>query len=30
MLEKKWIEDREKLNNLEKIKGERDKFERII
>ncbi|KAK4670809.1 Dynactin, 150 kDa isoform [Podospora pseudoanserina] len=30
VLEKKRIEDREKLNNLEKIKGERDKFERII
>lgn len=30
VLEKKRIEDREKLNSLEKIKGERDKFERII
>lgn len=30
VLEKKRMEDREKLNNLEKIKGERDKFERII
>ncbi|KAJ4306698.1 Dynactin, 150 kDa isoform [Collariella sp. IMI 366227] len=30
VLEKKRMEDREKLNVLEKIKGERDKFERII
>ncbi|KAK3683926.1 dynein associated protein-domain-containing protein [Podospora appendiculata] len=30
VLEKKRMEDREKLNNLEKVKGERDKFERII
>ncbi|KAK1826324.1 dynactin subunit 1 [Podospora conica] len=30
VLEKKRIDDREKLNSLEKIKGERDKFERII
>ncbi|KXX82549.1 Dynactin subunit 1 [Madurella mycetomatis] len=30
VLEKKRIEDREKLNSLDKIKGERDKFERII
>jgi dynactin 1 len=30
VLEKKRIEDREKLNTLEKTKGERDKFERII
>jgi dynactin 1 len=30
VLEKKRIEDREKLNTLEKVKGERDKFERII
>ncbi|KAL2131466.1 hypothetical protein VTI74DRAFT_4977 [Chaetomium olivicolor] len=30
VLEKKRIEDREKLNTLDKIKGERDKFERII
>ncbi|KAL2258626.1 hypothetical protein VTK26DRAFT_8009 [Humicola hyalothermophila] len=30
VLEKKRMEDREKLNSLEKIKGERDKFERII
>ncbi|KAK4224969.1 dynein associated protein-domain-containing protein [Podospora fimiseda] len=30
VLEKKRMEDREKLNNMEKIKGERDKFERII
>ncbi|KAK4133079.1 hypothetical protein BT67DRAFT_423812 [Trichocladium antarcticum] len=30
VLEKKRIEDREKLNTLEKTKSERDKFERII
>ncbi|KAK3387702.1 dynein associated protein-domain-containing protein [Podospora didyma] len=30
VLEKKRMEDREKLNSLEKVKGERDKFERII
>ncbi|KAK3371555.1 dynein associated protein-domain-containing protein [Lasiosphaeria ovina] len=30
ILEKKRMEDREKLNSLEKVKGERDKFERII
>ncbi|KAK4167419.1 dynein associated protein-domain-containing protein [Cladorrhinum sp. PSN259] len=30
VLEKKRAEDREKLNSLEKVKGERDKFERII
>ncbi|KAK0705359.1 dynein associated protein-domain-containing protein [Lasiosphaeris hirsuta] len=30
VLEKKRIEDREKLNSLERIKSERDKFERII
>ncbi|KAK4188805.1 dynein associated protein-domain-containing protein [Podospora australis] len=30
VLEKKRMDDREKLNSLEKIKGERDKFERII
>ncbi|KAK3944537.1 putative Dynactin, 150 kDa isoform [Diplogelasinospora grovesii] len=30
VLEKKRIEDREKLRHLEKIQGERDKFERII
>ncbi|CCC13642.1 unnamed protein product [Sordaria macrospora k-hell] len=30
VLEKKRMEDREKLNGLEKVKAERDKFERII
>ena len=30
VLEKKRMDDREKLNSLERIKGERDKFERII
>ncbi|KAK5662852.1 hypothetical protein OQA88_6263 [Cercophora sp. LCS_1] len=30
VLEKKRMEDREKLNSLEAIKGERDKYERII
>ncbi|SPQ20508.1 8f8fcf29-924a-4fda-82e2-838abf50329f [Thermothielavioides terrestris] len=30
VLEKKRIEDREKLNTLDQIKSERDKFERII
>lgn len=30
VLEKKRIEDRDKLNQLEKIQGERDKFETII
>ncbi|KAK0652073.1 dynactin [Cercophora newfieldiana] len=30
VLEKKRIDDREKLNSLERIQGERDKFERII
>ncbi|KAK1761062.1 dynactin subunit 1 [Echria macrotheca] len=30
VLEKKRMEDREKLNSLEKIKADRDKFERII
>jgi dynactin 1 len=30
ILEKKRMEDREKLNMLEKTKGERDRFERII
>ncbi|KHE79612.1 hypothetical protein GE21DRAFT_1292012 [Neurospora crassa] len=30
VLEKKRMEDREKLNSLEKVKAERDKFERII
>ncbi|EAQ86936.1 hypothetical protein CHGG_08189 [Chaetomium globosum CBS 148.51] len=30
VLEKKRIEDREKLNDLDKMKSERDRFERII
>jgi len=30
VLEKKRMDDREKLNSLERIQGERDKFERII
>ncbi|KAK3947797.1 dynein associated protein-domain-containing protein [Pseudoneurospora amorphoporcata] len=30
VLEKKRMEDREKLNGLDKVKAERDKFERII
>jgi len=30
VLDKKRMDDREKINNLERLQGERDKFERII